>query len=234
MRGQRGRGRRNYALAVSLIAGLTACHNQLDFGGATGSGGGGGRVVLGTGGMGTGGTGGSALGTGGDAGSCAGDAECRLSSLHCDVMGSKSCVACLGDANCTSSISSPHCDVSLHRCVACVTSKDCSVAQICLVNRCMTTCTESTPSTCPAGTSCDNGVCISCAEDGLACMGAGGTPYCLSPPRICVACRTDMDCGASTPFCDPVRHACVACTKGGQCPSATPFCDPAAGRCSAG
>ena len=212
MTGWRLRARQVVVLAFAFAfatGGLLACNGRLDF--RTGISDGGGGEVAGP--------------------ACAIDDDCRLASLHC-AAGGGGCVECDSDAHCTGA-GLPRCDRTLHRCVACVSKADCPATQNCLAARCTTTCDDSTPSACPAGTSCEDGYCYSCGHDNLTCADVPATPFCLSPPWICAACRTDGDCGASAPRCDPVRHACVRCVTGADCPAAAPFCDPATGACVA-
>jgi hypothetical protein len=262
-----------FAVAVFAAVAGAACHGHLDFGIATGTGGGGRAIgtggitgtgglvatggipgtgglvatggITGTGGLvatvgitGTGGNGGRGPGGGGGTDSCVAERDCPLS-LHCDLAGAKTCVPCVNDAHCPS-VGLPRCNTALHRCVACLVGlggQDCAAAQSCIANRCITKCTEEPPSGCPGGGSCDNGLCITCADDGVACSGTPMTPYCLDPPKICVGCRSTSDCTSSSParpLCDPARNVCVECNRGADCPTGKPFCDPRTGTCSAG
>ena len=196
-------------VALVLAAG-SGCDGHLDF-----------RAKGGPAGVAGGGTGG--------AGGCASDAECRLSSLHCEPV-SRTCVACVDDRHCGTS-GFPRCDTGLHRCVACLVATDCPAGQACRAAHCVTPCADdTTPTTCPAGTACNSGTCSLCGDDGVSCVGSA-MPFCLSPPGICAACRTDADCTAPTPRCDPVRYGCVACVTIADCPAAMPFCDPDTGSC---
>jgi hypothetical protein len=211
--------------------GATGTGGLVATGGATGTGG-----LVATGG--SGGNGGRGPGGGGGTDSCVAEGDCPLS-LHCDLAGAKTCVPCVNDAHCPAA-GLPRCNTALHRCVACLLGsggQDCTAAQSCVANRCMTKCTEEPPSGCPGGSSCDNGLCISCADDGVACSGTPMTPYCLDPPKICVGCRSTSDCTNSSParpLCDPARNVCVECNRGADCPTGKPFCDPRTGTCSAG
>ena len=118
---------RTALLAAVITAAGLACDGNLDFGAGTGSGG---RAGGGT---------------------CAADADCGLSVLHCDLTGSRTCVACTLDTHCTTA-GARHCDPALHRCVACVLATDCAATETCASGRCMTTCQEDTQPACPAAT----------------------------------------------------------------------------------
>jgi hypothetical protein len=205
------------ALAVWLALAGLACHGTLDFGGG----------AAGVGGApGTGGAGGGA-----PPATCSSDGDCRLSVLHCDLTSSRTCVACTSDAHCAGT-GSPRCDLAIHRCVVCLAATDCATGETCAAGHCVMTCREgTTPSTCVAPLSCDNGVCGACEED-AAC--GSGTPFCLGAAGMCVGCRTDADCAGASPHCDPVKRACVACASAADCPAAAPLCDPRSGVCTAG
>ena len=198
------------ALALLLGLAATACNGHLDFG-----------VGGGTGGI-------------SGAGACAGDTDCHLPSLHCDLAGSRTCVACTGDDQCLTA-GARHCDPVLRRCVACVLGTDCAATEACVAGRCLIACKEDTPPACPGTTSCHSGVCGTCGDDdATVCPSLPATPFCLSAAGICVGCRTDLDCSGAVPRCDPVNKTCVQCALGIDCPAATPFCDPRTGTCSAG
>jgi len=210
--------------AAGAIAAGQGCNGHLDFGAGGGHGGLGGGAG--------GGAAGSGAQGGNSGGSCTTDADCHLSSLHCDPV-SRTCGACVVDAQCTAA-GLGHCDASLHRCVACVAATNCPVGQTCLAARCVITCVEDvTPSPCPAGTSCHSGSCGSCGDDNPSCAGNTAAPFCLTPPAICVACRTDADCVGPSSRCDPVRHACAACITSADC-AAGQYCDPNTGACLSG
>jgi len=197
-------------LAVALALAGAACNGNLDFGTQGGAGGGPGSAT------------------------CGGDGDCGLSVLHCDRTGSRTCVACTGDAHCTAA-GAPRCDLALHRCVACVGGADCAPGESCVSGRCLTACQEDTLPGCPAPLSCHAGVCGSCeSDDANVCASRPATPFCLAASGTCVGCRTDLDCGGAQPRCDPVGKTCVQCLSGADCPAAAPLCDPRTGTCVAG
>jgi hypothetical protein len=199
------------ALAVALPLAMTSCDGHLDFGARAGAGGSPGGPT------------------------CASEADCRLSVLHCDLTGTKTCVACIGDAECGTTAGAPRCDPVLRRCVACVAATDCAATQTCVAGHCLATCQDDTTAACPATLSCHSGVCGSCGDDGAtACASLPATPFCLPSAGTCVGCRTDLDCSAAMPRCDPVTKRCVQCASGADCPVAAPLCDPRTGTCSAG
>ena len=211
------------ALAAFVVAAVYGCDGHLDFGVRAGSGGAGGSGGIAASG-GQSGRGGSSP--------CARDSDCRLSSLHCDP-GSLTCVACVYDTHCSDG-GLTRCDLGLHRCVACLAADDCPAGQTCLAAHCVTTCIEgATPSPCAGGTVCHDGTCATCGDDNTSCVGNPTMPLCLSPPAICVACRTDGDCGGPSPRCDPVRYVCVQCTTAADCSDST-LCDPTTGGCASG
>ncbi len=111
---------------------------------------------------------------------CGSDTDCRLSVLHCDVSGSRTCVGCTGDAHCAGT-GSPRCDLTIHRCVTCLAATDCAAGETCGGGRCVTTCREdTTPSTCISPLSCQNSICASCGDDAV-CPAGSPTPFCLAP-----------------------------------------------------
>jgi hypothetical protein len=247
------------ALAVAIV--VSACNGHLDFkangagagggggsrGGASGTAGGGRGGNGGTGGVGgRGGAGGSRGGNGGSGGlhmcpggqggtgtggpACTSDAECGP--LHCDVNGSNSCVPCTADGQCTTA-GLPHCNTTLHRCVACVAMTDCGSGMKCSGSRCVTTCeTDGSPPSCPQGTTCEDGLCHACGDDNLAC--GGSTPWCIGQAWICAGCTGDCDCSGATAKCDPVSHICVQCATSADCPATARFCEPTTGTCVSG
>ena len=208
------------ALGGWLALAAVACHGNLDFGAGGGAGGTGGSEIGGAGG-------GAAPVT------CGSESDCRLPVLHCDLSGSRTCVACTSDAHCAGT-GSPRCDLTIHRCVTCLAATDCAAGEICGGGRCVTTCREdTTPSTCISPLSCQNSICASCGDE-AACAAGSAAPFCLVTAGICVACRTDADCSGASPRCDPVKRACVACASTADCPVTAPLCDPRSGTCTAG
>jgi len=209
------------ALAVWLAFAALACHGNLDFGAGGGVGGAGGAA-------GSGGAGGVAAPV-----TCGSDTDCRLSVLHCDVSGSRTCVGCTDDAHCAGT-ALPRCDLTIHRCVTCLAATDCAGGEICGGGHCVTTCKEdTTPSTCVSPLSCQNDICASCGDEAV-CAAGSSAPFCLVTAGICVACRTDADCSGASPRCDPVKRACVACASAADCPATAPLCDPRSGTCTGG
>ena len=209
------------ALVCVLLAGATwtACDGHLDFATASSSG--------------SGGAGGSGATL--PPGTCTVETDCHLASLHCDLTEGGVCVACINDQHCATA-GLPICDSTLHRCVECQGQVGCAPTQTCVSGRCLTTCAGTAPTTCAAGTMCEDGLCTACSDDDdRGCTSSPATPFCLASPKICAACRSDADCPDATKTrCDPVAHACVSCTASSQCPLATPACDPSSGTCVAG
>ncbi|HVZ72273.1 MAG TPA: hypothetical protein VHJ20_07850 [Polyangia bacterium] len=158
---------------------------------------------------------------------CASDGDCLLSTLHCDVA-TGACVACVGDADCTTPGLS-RCDTIRGRCVPCSVGADCGSGMVCRSERCYASCGAGV--TCPASApTCDDGFCGQC-DDGRGCSAASATPYCSG--HSCVACLTDANCGGATPRCDPVALTCVPCATNADCPASTPLCDLGVGQCRA-
>ncbi len=159
---------------------------------------------------------------------CSTDADCGLSSLHCDTA-SGDCVACVTDTNCTDP-GFPRCDFAIHRCVECGISTDCPVGEYCenQTRRCVPRCQD--PDECPLSRPfCDkvNVRCYECLTD-TDCLPLL-LPRCDTAGFICVQCMTDADCGSGH-RCDTPDGVCVDCLSSDDCPYPE-ACDPAKGRC---
>ncbi|MBL8601847.1 MAG: hypothetical protein JNK72_07985 [Myxococcales bacterium] len=80
------------------------------------------------------------------------------------------------------------------------------------------------------GTETCNGVddnCDGTVDNGSLC--SGGTPFCDSGLRRCVACRTGTDCTPSAPVCDVSTRVCRLCNVDMECGGSTPACATARG-----
>jgi len=203
----------SWILALALVS---ACNGHLDFQAGTGL-----RADA------------------GDAsGGCRADSDCRaaagvagVAALHCDNGQGAGCVECTADTHCARA-GARRCETTLRRCVACLGNGDCATGQICLANRCLWSCGAAGAAACPTGTSCEDGICASCeADDAQKCALSGTGSFCLASAPVCVACRTDGDCGGASAHCDVVRKTCVACASGQDCPASAPLCDPTTGTC---
>lgn len=195
-------------LPALLVSG--ACNGYLDFGAGGGLGG----------------------GAGGPA--CSGDGDCPAVAPRCDLAGTRTCVVCTGDAQCATA-GALRCDPLIHRCVACVLGADCALGQACVSGRCTTTCTQGSSIQCGDDSSCRGGVCSTCADDNTdICASRPATPFCLTDWGICVACRSDLDCGGAQPRCDPVTRSCVQCASSADCAAPAPYCDLRSGACTSG
>jgi hypothetical protein len=166
--------------------------------------------------------------------SCKSDADCKLSTLHCDTV-SGACVPCLIDAHCTMT-GFPRCDAALHRCVQCGVTGDCPSGQVCQVEArtCVTSCNNLAGCIMVAAPLCDlnRGFCIRCLMD-LECF-QDNMKVCDTSDGQCVACLQDSQCSGAKPRCDRYAGTCVACLTGADCPPAKPLCDPSTGTCTAG
>jgi hypothetical protein len=160
---------------------------------------------------------------------CAGDSDCGLTGLRCDVAGTRTCVDCLGELDCALR-PFRHCDLSLHRCVACAAPSHCATGQTCVAHLCVPICYNDNDLLCPpAASACeDNGICAACEGDEPCPTGS----RCLLAAGACVSCLGDWDC-AST-HCDTATYRCVACTTNTHCPPDKGICDLASGTCQAG
>lgn len=177
-----------------------------------------------------GGSAGAAAGEAGSGGSeskaCGALAECSLGT-HC---ADEQCVQCAEDADCVA-YALPRCDLTRHRCVACVSTADCQPGFACdsLANRCLLTC--SGEGTCPkTAHGCDErrSVCYQCDED-RECASSALGHLCASDGSGCVQCRKDADC--PNQHCDQLSGRCVECRDGRDCTSL--LCDPATFTCAA-
>jgi hypothetical protein len=143
---------------------------------------------------------------------CFRDLECRLPSLHCDVV-SKRCVACRMDADCAQP-GAPRCDLALHRCVECGANSDCASQEICepTTRRCVVQCAEG-----PAEHICPD-----------------SAPTCNELGNFCMQCRGDADCQLTTDdgqYCDNANGRCAHCVDDRHCSAPQPRCDRTRGRC---
>jgi hypothetical protein len=160
---------------------------------------------------------------------CSTNAECVLAGLRCDLAGTRTCVECLGEIECALG-QVHHCDLSLHRCVACTTASHCLANETCVAHVCVRTCTNENNAQCPAtaGKCEENGVCAACEGDEPCPSGS----RCLVAAGACVSCLGDWDCPSG--HCDTATYRCVECTASTQCTPDKPHCDLAAGTCRAG
>jgi hypothetical protein len=154
---------------------------------------------------------------------CTSDSECTRYGLHCDVFAGR-CTACDDDAHCAAP--RPRCYTSIHRCVECLAASDCGDAGICDLHtrRCVQSCNELVPSSCPGGWECDDSRCRQCESDER-CRSLTATPHCDPGYGRCVACALDTQCAAPTARCDRTLGKCVQCISSDQCPATTPLCD---------
>lgn len=127
---------------------------------------------------------------------------------------SSSLISCSSDRECSSL--SLVCNAALGRCVECNASTDCTTAQTCFNNRCITPkrCTSSRM--CP-GQVCSMrlGFCVDCDSD----VDCGGGFVCQM--NACApspgACRASRDCSGATRVCDTTRGRCVGCLAATDC-----------------
>lgn len=153
-------------------------------------------------------------GTAGSSTACGDLGECSAGT-HC-VSGE--CVQCAVDAECAV-YGFPRCELTRHRCVACLGSSDCLPGFACdlLANRCMQSCAED--EACPASAhGCDERrqVCYQCDED-RECATSSLGHLCASDGSGCVRCRKETDCPAQ--HCDQLSGRCVECRVAADCGS---------------
>ncbi|CAN5924200.1 hypothetical protein BH11MYX4_BH11MYX4_63060 [soil metagenome] len=155
---------------------------------------------------------------------CTSDATCG--GLRCDLANG-ACVACLGDADCTTS-GLPRCEPTSHVCVACLNRPDCSKRQDCdtVTNRCLDACFDSDDPCPTAGFVCadDLGRCIEC-KTSASCAASANGPVCDIPIGRCVQCSGNAQCPSSKPICDRRTGRCQACVVSATC-GAGAVCDP--------
>jgi hypothetical protein len=160
---------------------------------------------------------------------CAGDEDCPLATLHCDVV-SGECVGCNDDDDCGDP-QQPRCDTALHRCVGCGSDLDCGAEETCLpmTRACATRCEEATSeSSCPpSAPTCDENarICVQCQSDADCRAITDDGPYCEATSGRCVHCTDDRQCPATRPRCDRVQRRCGECSTRDDCP-AMRACDP--------
>ena len=215
------------SLGLYTSVGATACNDRFSFDvPLVGNVEGGAQPQAGSTGAAPGGAGVSAGGTGAALG-CGEHAACGPN-LHC-VDGH--CHPCAGDGDCMQP-GLAHCDAQRHRCVACLTTADCSDGFSCdtFANRCLQAC--KTLGDCAANAhGCDEkrGVCYQCDEDRECAKSALGA-LCALDGSGCVHCRSDTDC-SGLQHCDPLLGHCVECRDWRDCDAGV--CDPIAGVCQA-
>jgi hypothetical protein len=202
---------------------VNACNQRFDFdipaaGGESGSSAGGAPGGSGP----SAGSGGVVGGTG-----CAGDDDCGLESLHCDLA-SASCVECLNDAHCAP-LGLTRCDGAIHRCVECGVDFDCPAEGACdpASRRCLQRCREDVDCAADEGCASTRGVCYECDDDDECERSLTGS-HCVRESGLCVVCERDEDCAGL--YCDPVTRNCVECRHAADC-GAGRVCDPSDHRC---
>ncbi len=172
---------------------------------------------------------------GGGQARCVADPDCKLTTLHCDVV-SGTCVACVVDAQCTTA-GALRCDAALHRCVECGVDVDCGTDAKCepITRRCVSTC-KSLTGCHDFAPFCDisAGVCLRCHGD-LECVIPGDARTCDPANGKCVQCVIDGQCRAPALRCDRTTGTCAACLSASDCTTAgAPLCDPSTKTCTAG
>jgi hypothetical protein len=161
---------------------------------------------------------------------CTIDADCTLSSLHCDAL-SGACVACTHDEQCPATRA--RCDAALHRCVQCGIDGDCKAEERCepTTRRCVTRCQSLTGCNSSAPfCELDRGFCVRCKtkvecsiiSDGHECDDANG---------MCVECVNDGHCPSEKPRCDRTTGTCAGCLASTDCTASKPLCDPTSRSC---
>jgi hypothetical protein len=129
--------------------------------------------------------------------------------------GDASVSACSSDGDCVGA--GLLCNVSLGRCVACLSSVDCAADHDCLGGACVafTPCSNSLD--CPQGDVCNpaSGRCVDCVVDadcdeGQTCAGMLCRP----------SCESDLDCTPLGLLCDKGNGYCVRCLTHVDCPEA--------------
>lgn len=153
---------------------------------------------------------------------CNVDADCHLTSLHCDST-SNQCVECLDDQDCSGS-DRVRCDAKLFRCVDCTSDDDCAADARCdpIERRCAPAC--ATLQDCLDAHACNDGVCVACDRDVECREGDATGPVCSASGLGCVSCREDAQC-PQPEICDVLSGRCVACLSSRDCDDGT-RCDP--------
>lgn len=130
----------------------------------------------------------------------------------------ETCVECSGNWDCENGV----CDLSINKCVDCLTDSDCSKGK-CENNVC-STCEETG---CAAGFVCDpqNGRCVVCISDD----DCPGDDVCNTAIPACVKCIDDDDCTGNE-VCDTSIPKCVACVDDDDCPGSW-VCDKSIPQC---
>ena len=166
-------------------------------------------------------------------GPCASDADCGLSSLHCDL-GTHACVECTEQAHCAGRLDLPICDVDeyRYRCVQCAEGvgpgTGCADDETCVSDHCVSTCAGRID--CSLGTECGPSGACECEDEH--CRDTGATSLCDEARGYrCVECAGDGHCGSQ--HCDPVLGRCVECVDSSDC-SDPPWCDPVTHQCVTG
>ncbi len=117
-----------------------------------------------------------------------------------------------------------HCDVSVGRCVQCLSPSHCDGPETCdpATQRCLVPCSrdDDCGSSQSPSTHCSpaRGFCVECDDD-TSCTGRHAR-YCDRAAGECVECLSDANCTGDLRFCDPDLHYCKACPHGDNCPDA--------------
>ena len=176
--------------------------------------------------------------TGGACVACGSDADCTSTPTTpaCEVWGA--CGQCSQTNGTACSGASDVCDFPTGTCVDCEFNSDCAG---------MTPTCDTTTHTCvPCQTNADcegnpgGSACVTTGMKAGSCVICAVDSDCTSPaaPKCdttaneCVACLTSADCSAPTPECSPA-NICVGCLTSADCAGATPVCDTASSQCKA-
>lgn len=132
--------------------------------------------------------------------------DCRL-----NAEGQNECQACAADAHCENAGARRFCNTATGRCVACLSSAECTDS-----SRPFCDTTDGTCKPCnanPGGSDADH---FWCFTETLV------RPFCDSNSGRCVACLNASHCGGTVPVCDATSRMCRGCsqaTEAADCPS---------------
>jgi hypothetical protein len=150
------------------------------------------------------------------------------------------CIGCNSDANCATVTGKPHCDMTSHACVECLSSTECTVAikPVCdaTTHACRACAGDGECAGTPTMPACHTsgtlaGSCNECSSGNINLCTAA-KPVCLPTTGTC-GCSQDADCG-NTAWCNSVSSTCVAkLANGVPIPTVTGHTPPLTGVCSA-
>jgi len=176
---------------------------------------------------------------------CSPTADTCPAGQFCDGATYRCAPGCRNDEGCAASAadggvggadggtSTPRCDVTARRCVACLTDNHCPAGLVCAGNQCVPGCNATQP--CPSGRACCDGACVNpqdntahCGGCGMVCAVANGAATCTAGSCAVASCAgsfgdcdtmaangCETDTATSAAHCGACGRACAARANAG-------------------